>query len=137
MTQETPAGKPWFKKKRYIFLIIFLGFAVIGQLTGSDEPAAPQTLAISDVKNVSGFDDENNEYYWGASFKINEMSPMERVNCTVKALDENGGVLIEESYEGNTLNDKTIIKYGAEGLTTTTKDIVEGISSFDISCTRK
>jgi hypothetical protein len=65
------------------------------------------------------------------------MNPMERVNCTVKALDENGGVLIEESYEGNTLNDKTIIKYGEEGLTTTTKEIVEAISSFDVSCTKK
>ena len=137
MTEQTPVGKPWFKKKRFIFLLVFLVLAVIGQFTGSDEPAAPQTLAISDIKDTSGFDDENNEYYWGATFKINEMNPMERVNCTVKALDANGGVLIEESYEGNTLNDKTIIKYGEEGLTTTTKEIVEAISTFDVSCTKK
>jgi hypothetical protein len=137
MTQQTPAGKPWFKKKRYIFLMVFLGLAVIGQFTGSDEPAAPQTLATSDIRDASGFDEDNNEYYWGAYFKINELDPMTRVNCTVKALDENGGVLVEESYEGNTLNDKTIIKYGEAGLSTTTKEIVEGISSFDISCTKK
>jgi hypothetical protein len=137
MTEQTPVGKPWFKKKRFIFLLVFLVLAVIGQFTGSDEPTAPQTLAISDIKDMSGFDDENNEYYWGATFKINEMNPMERVNCTVKALDANGGVLIEESYEGNTLNDKTIIKYGEEGLTTTTKEIVEAISTFDVSCTKK
>jgi hypothetical protein len=136
MTEQTPVGKPWFKKKRFIFLLVFLVLAVIGQFTGSDEPAAPQTLAISDIKDMSGFDDENNEYYWGATFKINEMNPMERVNCTVKALDANGGVLIEESYEGNTLNDKTIIKYGEEGLTTTTKEIVEAISTFDVSCSK-
>ena len=117
--------------------MVFLGLAVIGQFTGSDKPSAPQTLAISDIKDASGYDDENKEYFWGAYFKINELSPMTKVNCTVKALDENGGVLIEESYEGNTLNDKTIIKYGEEGLSTTTKEIVEGISSFDISCTKK
>ena len=137
MTTDTPSSKPWFQKKRYIIAMVLVVLAIIGQFTGSDEPAAPQTLAISDIKDMSGFDDENNEYYWGATFKINEMNPMERVNCTVKALDANGGVLIEESYEGNTLNDKTIIKYGEEGLTSTTKEIVEAISTFDVSCTKK
>jgi hypothetical protein len=136
MTEQTPVGKPWFKKKRFIFLLVFLVLAVIGQFTGSDEPAAPQTLAISDIRDASGYDEDNDEYYWGAYFKINELDPMTKVNCTVKALDANGGVLIEESYEGNTLNDKTIIKYGEEGLTTTTKEIVEAISTFDVSCSK-
>ena len=136
MTEQTPVGKPWFKKKRFIFLLVFLVLAVIGQFTGSDEPAAPQTLAISDIRDASGYDEDNDEYYWGAYFKINELAPMTKVNCTVKALDANGGVLIEESYEGNTLNDKTIIKYGEEGLTTTTKEIVEAISTFDVSCSK-
>ena len=83
---------------------------------------------------MSGFDEENNEYYWGATFRITELEPMTKVNCTVKALDSSGGVLIEETYEGNTLNEGTIIKYGEEGLSTTTKEIVEAISTFDVSC---
>jgi hypothetical protein len=134
MTNETPVDKPWFKKKKFIILIAIAVLALIGQFTGSSEPEAPKTLAISDIKDMSGFDEENNEYYWGATFKINELDIATKVNCTVKALDASGGVLIEESYEGNTLNDKTIIKYGEDGLTTTTKEIVEAISTFDVSC---
>lgn len=134
MTNETPVDKPWFKKKKFIILIAIAVLALIGQFTGSSEPEAPKTLAISDIKDMSGFDEENNEYYWGATFRITELEPMTKVNCTVKALDSNGGVLIEESYEGNTLNEGTIIKYGEEGLSTTTKEIVEAISTFDVSC---
>ena len=134
MTNETPVDKPWFKKKKFIILISIAVLALIGQFTGSSEPEAPKTLAISDIKDMSGFDEENNEYYWGATFRITELEPMTKVNCTVKALDSNGGVLIEESYEGNTLNEGTIIKYGEEGLSTTTKEIVEAISTFDVSC---
>jgi hypothetical protein len=134
MTTDIPTGKPWFKKKKFIILIAIAVLALIGQFTGSSEPEAPKTLAISDIKDMSGFDEENNEYYWGATFRITELEPMTKVNCTVKALDSNGGVLIEESYEGNTLNEGTIIKYGEEGLSTTTKEIVEAISTFDVSC---
>jgi len=137
MTSEAPAGKPFYKTRFFIVCAVIGVLYVIGQFTGSDEPAAPRTLAISDIENASEFDEDNNEYYWGAYFKIKELDPFTRVNCTVKALDKNGGVLIEDSYEGNTLNDKTIIKYGEERFTTTTKEIVEGISSFDISCTKK
>lgn len=134
MTNETPVDKPWFKKKKFIILIAIAVLALIGQFTGSSEPEAPKTLAISDIKDMSGFDEENNEYYWGATFRITELEPMTKVNCTVKALDSSGGVLIEETYEGNTLNEGTIIKYGEEGLSTTTKEIVEAISTFDVSC---
>ena len=134
MTNETPVDKPWFKKKQFIILIAIAVLALIGQFTGSSEPEAPKTLAISDIKDMSGFDEENNEYYWGATFRITELEPMTKVNCTVKALDSSGGVLIEETYEGNTLNEGTIIKYGEEGLSTTTKEIVEAISTFDVSC---
>jgi len=130
----TTTGQPWFKQKKFIIPLVIVVLALIGQFTGSSEPEAPKTLAISDIKDVSGFDEENNEYYWGATFRITELEPMTKVNCTVKALDSNGGVLIEESYEGNTLNEGTIIKYGEEGLSTTTKEIVEAISSFDVSC---
>ena len=137
MTNETPVDKPWFKKKKFIILIAIVVLAVIGQFTGSSEPDAPETLAISDIKDMSGFDEENNDYYWGATFRITELEPMTKVNCTVKAIDANGGVLIEETYEGNTLNEGTIIKYGEEGLTSTTKEIVEAISTFDVSCTKK
>ena len=134
MTNETPVDKPWFKKKKFVILIAIAVLALIGQFTGSSEPEAPKTLAISDIKDMSGFDEENNEYYWGATFRITELEPMTKVNCTVKALDSSGGVLIEETYEGNTLNEGTIIKYGEEGLSTTTKEIVEAISTFDVSC---
>ena len=134
MTNETPVDKPWFKKKKFIILIAIAVLALIGQFTGSSEPEAPKTLAISDIKDMSGFDEENNEYYWGATFRITELEPMTKVNCTVKALDSSGGVMIEETYEGNTLNEGTIIKYGEEGLSTTTKEIVEAISTFDVSC---
>ena len=134
MTNETPVDKPWFKKKKFVILIAIAVLALIGQFTGSSEPEAPKTLAISEIKDMSGFDEENNEYYWGATFRITELEPMTKVNCTVKALDSSGGVLIEESYEGNTLNEGTIIKYGEEGLSTTTKEIVEAISTFDVSC---
>ena len=134
MTNETPVDKPWFKKKQFIILIAIAVLALIGQFTGSSEPEAPKTWAISDIKDMSGFDEENNEYYWGATFRITELEPMTKVNCTVKALDSSGGVLIEETYEGNTLNEGTIIKYGEEGLSTTTKEIVEAISTFDVSC---
>ena len=134
MTNETPVDKPWFKKKKFIILIAIAVLALIGQFTGSSEPEAPKTLAISEIKDMSGFDEENNEYYWGATFRITELEPMTKVNCTVKALDSSGGVLIEETYEGNTLNEGTIIKYGEEGLSTTTKEIVEAISTFDVSC---
>ena len=130
----TTTGQPWFKQKKFIIPLVIVVLALIGQFTGSSEPEAHKTLAISDIKDVSGFDEENNEYYWGATFRITELEPMTKVNCTVKALDSNGGVLIEESYEGNTLNEGTIIKYGEEGLSTTTKEIVEAISSFDVSC---
>ena len=134
MTNETPVDKPWFKKKKFIILIAIAVLALIGQFTGSSEPEAPKTLAISEIKDMSGFDEENNEYYWGATFRITELEPMTKVNCTVKALDSSGGVLIEETYEGNTLNEGTIIKYGEEGLSTTTMEIVEAISTFDVSC---
>ena len=134
MTNETPVDNPWFKKKKFIILIAIAVLALIGQFTGSSEPEAPKTLAISEIKDMSGFDEENNEYYWGATFRITELEPMTKVNCTVKALDSSGGVLIEETYEGNTLNEGTIIKYGEEGLSTTTKEIVEAISTFDVSC---
>ena len=134
MTNETPVDKPWFKKKKFVILIAIAVLALIGQFTGSSEPEAPKTLAISEIKDMSGFDEENNEYYWGATFRITELEPMTKVNCTVKALDSSGGVLIEETYEGNTLNEGTIIKYGEEGLSTTTKEIVEAISTFDVSC---
>lgn len=134
MTTDTPASKPWFQKKRYIIAMVLVVFAIIGQFTGSSEPEAPATLAISDIKDASGFDEDNNDYYWGAYFKINELDAGTKVDCTVKALDASGGVLIEESYKGNTLNDKTIIKYGEDGLTSTTKEIVEAISTFEVSC---
>ena len=134
MTNETPVDKPWFKKKKFIILIAIAVLALIGQFTGSSEPEAPKTLATSDIKVMSGIKEENNEYYWGATFRITELEPMTKVNCTVKALDSSGGVLIEETYEGNTLNEGTIIKYGEEGLSTTTKEIVEAISTFDVSC---
>ena len=127
-------NKPWYKKKKFIIPLVIVVLAIIGQFTGSSEPEAPKTLAISDIKDMSGFDEENNEYYWGATFRITELEPMTKVNCTVKALDSSGGVLIEETYEGNTLNEGTIIKYGEEGLSTTTKEIVEAISTFDVSC---
>jgi hypothetical protein len=137
MTTDTPSSKPWFQKKRYIIAMVLVVLAIIGQFTGSSEPEAPATLAISDIKDMSGFDEENNDYYWGATFRITELEPTTKVNCTVKAIDANGGVLIEETYEGNTLNEGTIIKYGEEGLTSTTKEIVEAISTFDVSCTKK
>lgn len=130
-------NQPWFKKKKFIIPLVIVVLAIIGQFTGSSEPAAPKTLTISDIKDMSGFDEENNDYYWGATFRITELEPTTKVNCTVKAIDANGGVLIEETYEGNTLNEGTIIKYGEEGLTSTTKEIVEAISTFDVSCTKK
>jgi hypothetical protein len=135
MTEQTPAGKPWFKKKRYIFLMVFLGLGVIGQFSGSDEPKA---LVISDIRNASEYYEDTDEYVWGAYFKINELAPMTKVNCTVKALDADGKMLEIQAYEGNTLNDKTIIPYGANAVfKTTTKEVVEAISTFDISCTKK
>lgn len=138
MTEQTPVGKPWFKKKRFIFLLVFLVLAVIGQFSGSDETAAPQTLAISDIRDASEYYEDTNEYVWGAYFKINELAPMTKVNCTVKALDAEGNMLEIQAYEGNTLNDKTIIPYGANAVfKTTTKEVVEAISSFDISCNKK
>jgi hypothetical protein len=133
----TTTGQPWFKQKKFIIPLVIVVLAIIGQFTGSSEPAAPKTLTISDIKDMSGFDEENNDYYWGATFRITELEPTTKVNCTVKAIDANGGVLIEETYEGNTLNEGTIIKYGEEGLTSTTKEIVEAISTFDVSCTKK
>ena len=94
MTTDTPSSKPWFQKKRYIIAMVLVVLAIIGQFTGSSEPEAPATLAISDIKDMSGFDEENNEYYWGATFRITELEPTTKVNCTVKAIDANGGVLI-------------------------------------------
>jgi hypothetical protein len=138
MTTDTPSSKPWFQKKRYIIAMVLVVLAIIGQFTGSDEPAAPQTLAISDIRDASEYYEDTNEYVWGAYFKINELAPMTKVNCTVKALDAEGNMLEIQAYEGNTLNDKTIIPYGANAVfKTTTKEIVEAISTFDVSCTKK
>lgn len=125
------SSRPWFKKKRFIIPLAFVVLGFIGQ------SGKASGLTATDYRDAGFFDEETNTYYWGAYFKINSLDPWTKVNCHLKGLDANGKVLIEEDYVGNTLNDHTIIKYGSKRLSETTKEIQEGIKSFDAVCKEK
>jgi hypothetical protein len=105
----------------------------IATTTDSGTNAGKEVL-ISDIQNFSATDDSEG-WYWGASFKADQ-EPMTQMDCVVKALDNNGKVVAETSYRGNTLNDGTVIGYGkdAQSLPDSTKSIVLSIKSFDIKC---
>jgi hypothetical protein len=44
MTELTPAGKPWFKKKRIMIPLIFVLLSLIGSVTGGDSTPDPQKV---------------------------------------------------------------------------------------------
>lgn len=55
MTPETPAGKPWFKKKRYIILMVFVFFGIIGELTGSDTTSTNESSSSETKSQVRSY----------------------------------------------------------------------------------
>lgn len=96
---------------------------------------AGKGVVISEIENFSATEGSEG-WYWGASFKANQ-KPMTQMDCVVKALDQNGKVIGETSYRGNTLNDGTVIGYGsdAQSLVDSTQSMVLSIKSFDVKCT--
>jgi len=96
---------------------------------------AGKSVVISDIKNMSA-EDGSEGWYWGASFKANQ-KPMTQMDCTVKALDNNGKVVGTHSYRANTVNDGTVVSYGQNERwdADASKSVVLSIKSFDVKCT--
>jgi hypothetical protein len=128
---ETKISKPWFKKKRYLFPIVFLILGFVGQSGKSD------SLIATNYKNAGFFDSDSGKYYWGAYFNLDSLSPWTKVTCTLRGLDGEGNELIKETYTGNVTNTHMVVKYGEKRLSETTKNIQESIKSFDATCKEK
>jgi hypothetical protein len=135
---ENASEKPWFLKKKFIILWVVIALGIIGSLSSQDDstPAASAQVQIVDVQNCSATDSTEG-WYWGACFKGKDIEPTQKLDCEVDALDAQGNVILSDSFEGNTLNDGTIIKYGEEGFLDTTEANVKAISSFNVSCSKK
>lgn len=134
MTNETPAGKPWFKKKKFIILIAIVVFGTIGQFTGGEEAAPPVSIKNAyDIKPNIFFDDEQNAYAWTPIFKY-PVSPTTRMTCEISGLDKDGTPVVADTFEANTLNDGTVIYYGDKRYDTTTKEIADSIATYKIAC---
>ena len=135
MTNETPANKPWFKKKRFIILIAIVVLGVIGQFTGGEEEAPPVAVKnVYDIKPNIFFDDEQNAYAWTPIFKY-PASPSTKLTCEAKALDADGNSVVADTFPANVLNDGTVIYYGDKRYDITTKEIADSIASYEIACT--
>lgn len=135
---ENTSPKPWYLKKKFIVLWVVIVLGIIGSFTSPDEPATKVSNAVEiiDVQNCSATDSTEG-WYWGACFKGKNIEPDTKLDCSVDALDADGNVILSDSFEGNTLNDGQIIKYGEEGFLDTTEAKVMAISSFNISCNKK
>jgi hypothetical protein len=90
-------------------------------------------VSITNIEDCSGYDPDLNEWWWGACFKGVRLSPMTQMDCTSQALNSKGEVILTDEFRANTLNDGTIIHYGAT-LPTTTKAKVKAIKSYNIKC---
>ncbi len=104
--------------------------------TSDTGTSAGKMVEIIDIQDGSDYDSEENEWYWGASFKGKNISPGTQMDCTVKALDSKNNVLIQRTYRANTVNNGVIVHYGpGDAVEVTTKKIVKSIKYFDVTCT--
>jgi hypothetical protein len=132
-------NEPWYKKKKFIIPLVIVVLAIIGQFTGGEEEAPPvaeaKYLTVYRIEPNVFYEEEDNTWYWGASFRTDE-APMTKLNCKVDALDKSGNTILSEGHQYNVVNDSTVIRYGEDNLPTTTKEIAKAIDSFNIYCAK-
>ena len=136
MTSVLPLGKPWFRKKKFIVLAVFVLLAVIGQFTSRRESApapAPFVITAYSFQDNIFYDEEQKLWAWTPMFKVN-LDPFTKVVCDVKALDKDGNLLVAANFLGNVLKDGSVIYYGSKRYDTTTKKIAKAIKSYEIGC---
>lgn len=134
MTQQTPAGKPFYKKRSFIILAVIVGLGVIGQFNQTEAPAPkPVVKNAYDIKPNIFYDDEQKAWAWTPIFKW-PVSPKTRMTCEVAGLDKDGKQVAADTFDANTLNDGTVIYYGEIRNDYTTKAIAESIVDYTIKC---
>lgn len=97
MTQQTPAGKPWFKKKRYIILMVFVFFGVVGQFTGSDTTSTNDSASSESKSQVRSYPVKYlshaviNPATISVRFSVtNDGTQAVRPDCTIRMRDASG-----------------------------------------------
>ena len=133
--ENTPNAKPFYKKKWFIFVSIFAVLAIIGSFTGEDQTVQEeQFIAVTDITANTGFDEDANEYFWGANFKA-DLPANTKLNCKITALDSNGAELASYEYMHNVVNNGVVVGYGENAVAQVADEAtVNAISSFDVKC---
>lgn len=116
--------------------IIIVGLYLIGGVIQKQQPVpAPTYLTIYRIEPNIFYDDVDKVWYWGVNFRTDEPL-MTKLNCKVNALNKAGKIILSEAHQYNLANDSTVIRYGADNLPTTTREIAKAIDSFDIFCAK-
>ncbi len=97
MTPETPTGKPWFKKKRFIILMVFVFFGVVGQFTGSDSTSTNESSSSESKSQVRSYPVKYlshaviNPATISVRFSVtNDGSQPVKPDCTIRMRDASG-----------------------------------------------
>lgn len=132
--------KPWYASKKIIILIVIVVLAIIGQFTNSSDKVENQPVAekewitgITNIKNMTFYDEEDKVWYWGVNFTTNEESGT-KLYCDVTGLDKSSKTIVGEKHEYNVVNNGFAVRYGEDNLPTTDKDTAELLDYFLIFC---
>ena len=132
--EKTPNAKPIYKKKWFIFLSIFVILAIIGTFSAEDETVQKETFVpVSMVTLNAGFDEDANEWFYGANFKA-DASENTKLDCTITALDKSGSKLTSYQATHNVTKSGIAVLYGETVLPSAEESIVKAITSFDVKC---
>ena len=132
--EKTPNAKPIYKKKWFIFLSIFVILAIIGTFSAEDETVQKETFVpVSMVTLNAGFDEDANEWFYGANFKA-DAPENTKLDCNITALDKSGIELTSYQATHNVTKSGIAVLYGETVLPSAEESIVKAITSFDVKC---
>lgn len=134
-TPEVPIPKKKLKKWQIVAIVI-IALIIIGQFTKKSEPVAEVNyLTVYRIEPNVFYDNEDKVWYWGVNFRTDE-APFTKLNCRVDVLDKAGKMILSEAHQYNVVNDSTVLRYGGDGMATTTKELAKAIDSFNIFCAK-
>ena len=131
--ENTPNAKPFYKKKWFIFVSIFAVLAIIGSFSGEEKVEEESFVPVSMLTINSGFDEDANEYFYGANFKA-DAPENTKLDCIISALDESGNELTSYQAIHNVTKSGIAVLYGDTVLPAAEESVVKAISSFDVKC---
>ena len=140
--ENTPIRKPFYQKKAFIIIAVLAVLGIIGNLTSSKEDTAKESVAtveylpITDIENITFYDEEEKVWLWGANFKT-DLPPATKLTCAITALDKDGKSLATDKYDYNVVNMGVVVRYGdIRWADPVSEETAKAISSFDIKCNK-